>query len=1068
MKRGSRSFILKTKLALPVLKENVISRPHLLSLLKENLSKKLILIVADAGYGKTTLLTQLIKDQKLPYVFYDLDKGDNDFAVFLSYLVYSLEQLQPGLIMRTKGLLAQGGEAISNYELMMGTLINELVEKRKQELFFILDDYHALAEDSMVHKAVDYFIDHFPEAMHVIVASRTIPSLPSMAKWRAKQNLFEISREALKFTEDEVKALLAETHKIALSEEELRNITAHTEGWITGIQLILQTAGKDSKPVKETLNGYLEANQPLFDYFANEIFNSETKETQEFLMKSAVFDILMPDACNRIIGIKNSEKMLKDLVKCCLFLSLVGKDEYKYHWLFHEFLKNQIKDDELLQNLHLKTANYFQEKKQMELAIKHYLEAKKYDKAGKLIIQLKEEIWQKALFSTLADWLLKIPEEFFEKEPQLLATRAWLYRVKGDIEKAEGMLDQTIYYLKQKPYRRQTNTRVVMDVMIERSRLLWKKGEKNKALTTLHKALQTCPSSEKIAKLQILNLLGVIYGELGNFTKAECYMKKAKKVVNKSVPPLELTFLESHLVMIYCRKGDIRLSFEMWKPLIERLKEKYTYAIGLYFYNSAKTALDAGEVEWAEQLLQQGIELCRPYEDAWSSVALHRGLAYLYMLKAQWDEACQYEEKALEEVRKLGWLGSETLIFQELSRIYRYQGELAKAKEYLDRITQKISDIEIYLGANLLIEKGLLEVYLGQFDKAQRTIKMGLKVAQRLGWKTGEFLVRLGLSEINSARGKDKQAIRFLSDAVCLSQLKGYDGILICELRSNQHLRNVAQDMLIKSRKISPIVEYIRDILRRCDIPVPTVIGEPRLKVQLFGKFDLLVNELSRSFFMKRRTTRAILAYFILHPGSNFTWENITSWVWPESPDRTAHQMFKIALWEIRRSTPALKSIIHYHAGHYCLNENVEVWFDVWEFKKFLQLASENLELERKEELLKKAGVLYRGPLLPDFYYNWLIDLRYTIEMGYTKELISLAKALAEKKEFVKSIYYCLKSLEVDELNEEAHRLLISNYIDLGLKAKALRHYNHLRKLFRKNLKIEPSLETTSLVKTLS
>ncbi len=381
-------MILETKLQPPSLKPNTLRRERLLKLFKNNLERKLILVTGDAGYGKTTLLVQVVKEEDLPCVFYDLDRGDSDLVVFCSYLVHGLEGVQPALAQRVKGLLEQGGEVGKNYELLFGTLINELVEKRKEELFFIFDDYHALPEDSLVHQGLDYFIDHLPDIVHVVIASRTVPPLPSLSKWRAKEDLFELSREGLRFTEEEVKALLSEVYRLVLSEEEAKRVSEKTEGWVTGIRLILQAAGKDGKTLKDTLNGYLEANQPLFDYFANEIVANETLEVQDFLRKSAILAVMTSEACDRIFHLEGAEELLRGLERRNLFLSSIGKGEYKYHRLFREYLLSLIKDEGFKKNLHLKAADYYQRKEQWEQTIEHYLEAGSYSWAAKAIAQV--------------------------------------------------------------------------------------------------------------------------------------------------------------------------------------------------------------------------------------------------------------------------------------------------------------------------------------------------------------------------------------------------------------------------------------------------------------------------------------------------------------------------------------------------------------------------------------------------------------------------------------------------------------------------------------------------------
>lgn len=211
----SESFILETKLVPPAPKENTISRPRLISLVRQSRNKKLILITADAGYGKTTLITQIMKSQPSHCVYYGLDKGDSDLVVFFSYLVRGIARIAPGLVERSRLLLEHWDEVGKNHQLAMGTLVNELLEKRSKKLYLFLDDYHSLLSESVVHHALDYFIEYLPGTVQVVLTSRVMPRLPSIAKWRAKRDLVELSRQELAFTEQEVKQLFTKVYKVS-------------------------------------------------------------------------------------------------------------------------------------------------------------------------------------------------------------------------------------------------------------------------------------------------------------------------------------------------------------------------------------------------------------------------------------------------------------------------------------------------------------------------------------------------------------------------------------------------------------------------------------------------------------------------------------------------------------------------------------------------------------------------------------------------------------------------------------------------------------------------------------
>jgi DNA-binding SARP family transcriptional activator len=177
--------------------------------------------------------------------------------------------------------------------------------------------------------------------------------------------------------------------------------------------------------------------------------------------------------------------------------------------------------------------------------------------------------------------------------------------------------------------------------------------------------------------------------------------------------------------------------------------------------------------------------------------------------------------------------------------------------------------------------------------------------------------------------------------------------------------------------------------------------------------------------------------------------------------------MFRRALWEIRKCAPSLRSLILYQDNRYRLNPALQVWVDALEFQRCLAQASGATEEAKKTAFLEGAVALYEGPLLPGIYYSWADNLRNAFEEQYTKALGSLSEKYAKNAEYDKCITCCHKYLQVNNLNEEMHRLLIANYVHLGDKSKALKHYELLRKTLRKELKSEPSPETTSLIESL-
>ena len=430
-------LVLATKLQLPRVKPGTLYRERLAGFIANNLDKKLLVITGDAGYGKTTLLAQVREKTGLPHVFISLEPEDSDLVSFLSCLAAGLERLQPGLARRTQGLLERGAGMGANVRLVMGTLINELVEKRNEELFVLLDDYHALADDSAVHQAMDYFIDHLPPTVHAVLASRREPPLPSLPKWRAKRDVAELTREALKFTAGEIRELLGTGSPAGMTDDELQGIAERTEGWVTGVQLILQAANRDGRTVAETMRQYRQEHGDLFRYFAREIFSRELPVTRDFLRRSSVLETLTPEACGEVLGVKDPAATLSQLEKGSVFVTTAGNGAYRYHNLFREFLQEQLTDPAERQALHQRAAGYFDRKGEPDKAIDQYLSAGQHGPAVRLIGRQRERMINRAQFVLLRSWLDRLPAAAFDADPWLYAVRAALCKEQGKLEQAE-------------------------------------------------------------------------------------------------------------------------------------------------------------------------------------------------------------------------------------------------------------------------------------------------------------------------------------------------------------------------------------------------------------------------------------------------------------------------------------------------------------------------------------------------------------------------------------------------------------------------------------------------------
>jgi len=1052
-------LILSTKLRPPGLKPNSLRRERLLRLLRNNLEKKLVLISADAGYGKTTLLVQALQDAHLPGVFYGLDRGDSDFPVFFSYLVHGIEELAPGLIPRTVGLLNRKGEVGNDLKLAMGTLINELVEKRREEMFLLFDDYQVLAVDSPVHQAMEYFIDHLPEKVHIVISSRTEPPLPNLAKWRAKRDLFELTREDLTFSDDEVKTLLREAYRRGSTEEELRQVRDQTEGWITGIQLILQSAGKGGKTIRETLAGYLEANHPLFDYFIREVLAGEPREVQDFLKGSALLDILTPEACGCILGTKNPEALLKGLERRNLFLCTAGKGQYKYHHLFREFLM-EVAEPGTRMVLHLRAAEYYEKLGMVEEAIEHALRGGSYDLAGKLIVQVSEDMKQQARFKRLGEWLRQIPGPVFEKMPSLLAVRGALLTEKGDLTRAEQSYLRAESKLAQDGTGKQDRTQELADIRLALARIHLMRGNHEKALKALGKALRAYPSSE--LKGIILNTMGVACLGTGDLKKGRTHFHMAKRIFERLQDPSKLISVDANLAAILDLEGETRKAFQVYRPLIGRLGSEYFLRAGVFFSNAARLALNVGETVWAEECLRKGWSLCESYEDPISRAALYDGLGILAVHQARWEEAREHLEKARERFAQAGWSKEESVVLGHLARLHRYQGDLAKAGEALDAMRQKITNLESGSGAAFLAERALLEASKGEYRKAEETLKMSLRMAQKFGRIFGVFLSHLAGAETQLGQRKKTEALRWLGLAVRRAKQKGYDGILASELRHSADLQNLARKMAR-----SPGQNYLRGILEKTGTPSHRKDGKPFLEAEFFGALEISLTD-GRAVPVKWNSRKAasLFAYLLLNRNRACEREELMEAFWPRATREQGERNLHTTISRIKKAlATGLQSsgekalartlFVVREEGGYRIAPLLSFRLDVEDFLTRWQEAR-RLEKEGKADDSHKGyercAEIYRDRFLPNLTERWCEERREEYEKIHLSCLRKLAACRMGRKDYEEAAAFFRRYLAREPYCEEVHREFWKSLTALGLKADILRDYKELKRILRTDL----------------
>ncbi len=441
------SPLLTTKLFIPPTRSELVSRARLVQLLQKGAERKLTLICAPPGFGKTTLVAEWHQTHpQKPLAWLSLDEADNEPIRFLRYLVAAFNnfsQLADDTIIQT---LLNSAQPIA-VETILTSLINRLTsffaDQKADHLFLVLDDYH-LIHNEVIHTALTFLLDHQPPQLHLIITSRVDPLLP-LSRLRARNQLLEIRAVELRFQVNETAAFVRqdETLKEALASEDIAQLTYRTEGWAVGLQLaLLWLKGRDDRAA--ALKTFSGNNRFVLDYLAEEVLAHQSELIRNFLLQTALFKRFNASLASAISGLEWSEENLAQLEKANLFLvPLDDQGEwYRYHHLFAEFLQHRLKREfpGQLTDLHLKASYWFEQNNLLYEAIEHALAAPDFHRSASLIENIIWSMIEQGELMVLEGWLAKIPQSVLYAHPYLCLYISNALFLKGRLNGLEELL----------------------------------------------------------------------------------------------------------------------------------------------------------------------------------------------------------------------------------------------------------------------------------------------------------------------------------------------------------------------------------------------------------------------------------------------------------------------------------------------------------------------------------------------------------------------------------------------------------------------------------------------------
>ncbi len=541
--------LLKTKLNLPPVRTEWVARPRLSEALNDGLRRKLTLVAAPAGYGKTTLLSAWVRESGGRAAWLSLDRGDNDLARFLTYLVAALQKVESDVGV---GVLAPlQSPQPSPIEAVLTLLINDLAAVA-EPVVVILDDYH-LIEAAPIHTALGFLLEHLPAGVHLIMAARADPPLP-LARLRGRGQLVELREADLRFTPAEAGDFLAQTMGFRLGKELVAKLTTRTEGWIAGLQLaaVSMKGREDTQAFVEAFSG---THEYIVDYLAEEVLKRQSEATRSFLLQTSILDRLNGPLCAAVAERDDAQAILERLWEKHLFLLSLDDERrwYRYHNLFADMLRKRLTQEraQIIPSLHARAAAWYERNGQVSEAIDHALQAEDYDHAIAMVERVAQETLIRTEFVTFLKWAAALPEELVRARPRLCVYYASALIFSGrEVEMAQSLLQDAA--------RSDESDSLRAEVAFFQAVIAMLRGDVEASIVQSEHALELLAEDQPFLRSLVISHLGVGYISSGDVEAASAIFAEAAEMGERSGSYLSSVMAIRRLAEMSILKGELR------------------------------------------------------------------------------------------------------------------------------------------------------------------------------------------------------------------------------------------------------------------------------------------------------------------------------------------------------------------------------------------------------------------------------------------------------------------------------------------------------------------------------
>ena len=615
-----RDVLLASKLRVPRPRPGWVSRPRLVEHLRSGMTRELVLVCGPAGFGKSSLLADWVRDEGRAVAWLSLDEGDNDPVRFWRHVTAALDGILPGVAERAAALV--GGGASTSIRAAVTALVNDLVVA-PGDVALVVDDYH-LIQDPEVHSSLEFLLAQLPVSLRVVLASRSDPPLP-LARLRARGQLAELRAADLRFTPDEAGELLRAAVGHDLPDRVVAALAERTEGWVAGLQLAaLSLQGRSD--VGRFVEEFSGSHRYVLDYLAEEVLDRQSEQLRTFLLETSVLERLSGPLCDALTGRTDGQELLESAERLNLFLIPLDEERrwWRYHHLFADLLRARLlrQHPDQVPHLHRAAAEWHERHGLADHAVRHALAAGDDAWAARLIEgHLEDQILLLGQGATLIRWLSVLPPEVIHRRPRLTLGQAVVALLEGRLDEVEPLLalaERTSTETGDTPYRASIDrtdsivANVPAAVAVGRADLACLRGDAERGARYGRVALAHLTDQDELLGIIARYHLGVADWLAGRLGQAE---QAFVEVVAK-----RSTSGERHVVLragydlggVQLAQGRLSAALRTYQRQLEAAATSGApSSVGMAHVGMAKVLYERDELRLAREHATLGIEHCR-------------------------------------------------------------------------------------------------------------------------------------------------------------------------------------------------------------------------------------------------------------------------------------------------------------------------------------------------------------------------------------------------------------------------------------------------------------------------